>query len=181
MPFTFKKMEIPDVILISPKVFEDERGFFIETYKYDDFKKFGLSERFIQDNYSRSAKKGTLRGLHYQIEPKAQSKVIRVVRGSILDVAVDIRPGSTTYGKWVAATLSAGNREMMYVPKGFAHGFCTLEDDTEIIYKCNEVYSPEHERVIVWNDPAIGIEWPVADPILSERDKGWPLFSELVN
>jgi dTDP-4-dehydrorhamnose 3,5-epimerase len=172
-------MEIPDVVLISPKVFEDERGFFIETYKYDDFAGFGLSERFIQDNYSRSAKKGTLRGLHYQVEPKAQSKVIRVVRGSILDVAVDVRPGSGTYGKWVAATLSSENREMMYVPKGFAHGFCTLEDDTEIIYKCSETYSPEHERGIIWNDPDIGIKWPVADPVLSGRDKEWPLFSGL--
>ncbi|MFC1549118.1 dTDP-4-dehydrorhamnose 3,5-epimerase [Candidatus Omnitrophota bacterium] len=180
MPFHFKKLEIPDVLLIGPKVFEDERGFFVETYKYTDFAESGLNERFVQDNHSRSIQGGTLRGLHYQGDPKAQAKLIRVVKGSIFDVAVDIRPGSDTYGKWVSATLSADSKEMMYIPKGFAHGFCTLEDDTEIIYKCSEAYSPEHDRGIIWNDPTIGINWPTSDPVLSERDKNWPSIEKVV-
>ena len=170
MAFKFKKMQIPEVTLIEPPVFSDERGFFVETYKRDDFAERGIKEPFIQDNHSGSSRKGVVRGLHFQKAPAAQSKLVRVIRGRILDVAVDIRKASLTYGKWVSAELSAENRRMLYIPEGFAHGFCTLEDNTEVIYKCGAVYSPEHDRGVKWNDPAIGIDWPVKTPILSEKD-----------
>ena len=180
MPFVFKRLEIPDLILIEPKVFEDERGFFLEAYKYSDFQAFGISEHFLQDNHSRSTK-GVLRGLHYQNPPKAQGKLIRVIAGEIFDVAVDIRKGSPTYGKWVGLILSAQNKKMLYVPPGFAHGFCVLSDVAEVLYKTTEEYSPKYEAGILWNDPDIGITWPIKDPILSEKDKGWPPLREAWN
>jgi len=173
MPFVFKRLEIPDLILIEPKVFEDERGFFLEAYKYSDFQAFGISEHFLQDNHSRSTK-GVLRGLHYQNPPKAQGKLIRVIVGEIFDVAVDIRKGSPTYGKWVGLILSAENKRMLYVPPGFAHGFCVLSDVAEVLYKTTDEYSPKYEAGILWNDPDIGITWPIKDPILSAKDKRWP-------
>ena len=179
MPFNFKKLEIPEVILIEPSVFSDDRGFFLETYKYEDFSENGIEERFIQDNHSKSVKKGVLRGLHFQTNPMAQSKLVRVIEGSIFDVAVDIRKDSATYGKWVGVTLSADNKNMLYVPRGFAHGFCTLEDNTEVIYKCTNVYSQEHDNGIIWNDENISIEWPCKDPILSDKDKKWPGLKEV--
>ncbi|MBD3426525.1 MAG: dTDP-4-dehydrorhamnose 3,5-epimerase [Candidatus Omnitrophica bacterium] len=178
MPFEFTRLEIPEVVLISPRVFEDSRGFFMETYKHTDFAGAGINDRFLQDNHSRSFEKGTLRGLHYQAEPRSQAKLIRVVRGSIFDVAVDIRPGSPACGRWVSAVLTDRGKEMLYIPRGFAHGFCTLEEDTEVIYKCSDVYSPEHERGIIWDDAAMSIEWPVEDPTLSERDSCWPGLEE---
>jgi len=181
MPFRFKKMEIPDVILIEPEVFGDERGFFMETYKDTDFAEFGIKKRFVQDNHSRSAAKGVLRGLHFQQRPMVQAKLVRVVRGSVFDVAVDIRKKSPTYGKWVSATLSAKNKAMLYIPEGFAHGFCTLEEGTEVVYKCTNVYSAEHDRGVRWDDPAINIAWPVKDPVLSGKDRALPLLAEADN
>jgi len=173
MPFRFERLQIPDVILIEPTVFPDERGFFMETYKYSEFAAFGIKERFVQDNHSRS-KKGILRGLHYQRLPKAQGKLVRAVVGEIFDVAVDIRKGSPTYGKWVGEKLSAGNIQMLYIPPGFAHGFCVLSKEAEVIYKVTEEFSPEHDAGIIWNDPEIGIDWPIEYPIVSAKDTGLP-------
>ena len=178
MPFNFKKLKIPEVILIKPTVFTDERGFFAETYKKSDFLDFGIKKEFLQENHSLSCAKGVLRGLHFQIPPKAQGKLVRVVSGSIFDVALDIRKNSPTFGLWISVVLSDENKEMLYVPEGFAHGFCTLEENTEVIYKCSEIYSPGHDRGIMWNDPAIGIDWPVKKPVLSEKDKVWPCLKD---
>jgi len=178
MPFTFTKLEIPDVVLIEPKVFEDERGFFMETYKESEFFKFGIRKKFIQENHSKS-KKGVLRGLHYQKPPKAQAKIVRCILGEIFDVAVDIRRNSPTYGKWVGEVLSAENKKQLYIPEGFAHGFCVLSREAEIVYKCNREYSPENERGIAWNDPVINIKWPVKRPIVSKKDSKWGIINEL--
>ena len=180
MGFVFKKLEIPDVILIKPEVFEDERGFFMETYKISDFKNAGIEYNFVQDNHSRS-KKGVLRGLHYQLEPMAQGKLIRCIRGRIWDVVVDIRKGSPWYGKWIGVELSEENKLMLWIPPGFAHGFVALENDTEVIYKVTKEYAPELDRGIIWNDPDIGIEWPVDNPILSEKDSKLPRLKEAEN
>ena len=180
MPFEFERLKIPDIILIRPKVFKDERGFFIETYKYSEFKKNGVNLDFVQDNHSRS-KKGILRGLHYQMNPKAQGKLVRVVSGSLLNVAVDIRQGSPYYGKWVAVKITADNKYMLWVPPGFANGVYILEDDTELLYKVTEEYSHENERGIIWNDPDVGIVWPDANPMLSERDMKLPLLKDAEN
>ncbi len=180
MPFIFKRLEIPDVILIEPKVFEDNRGFFMETYKYSEFKKSGIHYEFVQDNHSKS-KKGVLRGLHYQLKPMEQGKLVRCIKGRILDVAVDIRKGSPWYGKWVAVELSEENKLILWIPPGFAHGFIALEDDTEVVYKVTKEYSPEFERGIIWNDPYIGIKWPIENPILSEKDKNLPLLKDAEN
>lgn len=169
MPFEFIKQEIPDVILIKPRVFEDDRGFFIEIYKYSAFKENGIPVRFVQDNHSKSIK-GVLRGLHFQKHPKAQGKLVRCSRGELFDVAVDIRKGSPTYGKWVSALLSEENKEMLWIPEGFAHGFLTLSSESEIQYKATEEYSAEHEVGIKWNDKAINISWPTYNPILSTKD-----------
>ena len=178
MPFNFKKLEIPEVILIKPTVFTDERGFFEETYKKSDFLDFGIKEEFLQENHSLSRAKGVLRGLHFQTPPKAQGKLVRVISGSIFDVALDIRKKSPTFGSWVSVVLSDENKEMLYVPEGFAHGFCTLEENTEVIYKCSEIYSPGYDRGIIWNDPALGINWPVENPVLSEKDKLWSCLKD---
>lgn len=175
MPFNFNPLSIPDVILIEPRVFLDERGFFIETYKYSDFAQAGIKEYFVQDNHSSSTK-GVLRGLHYQKHPKAQGKIIRTIKGKIFDVAVDIRKGSPYYGKWVEVELSKENNKMLYIPAGFAHGFLVLSDIAEITYKCTEEYSLENERGIIWNDNTINIKWPVSNPILSEKDKTFPIL-----
>jgi dTDP-4-dehydrorhamnose 3,5-epimerase len=175
MPFRFSKTEIDGVVLIQPEVFEDRRGFFMETYKESAFAAAGLTEPFIQENQSRS-KEGTLRGLHYQIEPKAQGKLVRVISGEIYDVAVDIRQASATYGKWVAYTLSAENRSLLYIPPGCAHGFCVVSSDAEVIYKMTNEYAPDYERGIPWNDRSLNISWPIKDPIISDRDGKWPSF-----
>ena len=179
MPFEFVKTSIRDVILVKPKVFGDERGFFMETYKKSDFVKAGIDTDFVQDNHSKSVK-GVLRGLHYQLEPKAQGKLVRCIRGKIFDVAVDIRRGSPTFGKWIGVELSEENKLMLWIPKGFAHGFLTLSEEAEIVYKVSGAeYSPEHDRNIRWNDPDIGIEWPLeGEPILSEKDKIAPLLKD---
>ncbi len=180
MPFTFKRLEIPDVILIQPKVFGDERGFFMETYKASEFKKNGIDYDFVQDNHSRS-QKGVLRGLHYQLKPMEQGKLVRCVKGRIWDVAVDIRKGSPWYGKWVAVELSEENKLMLWVPPGFAHGFVALEDGTEVIYKVTKEYAPELDRGIIWNDPDLAIDWPIENPVLSEKDGNLPKFKDAEN
>jgi dTDP-4-dehydrorhamnose 3,5-epimerase len=180
MPFTFKKLDIPEVILIEPKVFPDDRGFFFEAYKRADFQAHGIAVDFVQDNFSQSSK-GVLRGMHYQKNPKAQGKLVSVVRGSVLDAVVDIRKGSPTYGKWVSAILSDKNHHMLWVPPGFAHGVLILEDNTQLMYKVSDYYSPEHDRNIRFDDPAIGIQWEIENPLLSEKDNKAPLLKNADN
>lgn len=174
MKFKFTPLEIPDVILIEPKIFSDPRGFFFESYREDFFAEAGIKDRFLQDNHSLSSK-GVLRGLHYQLEPAAQAKLVSVTAGRVLDIAVDIRRSSKTFGKHVAAVLSAETHQMIYVPAGFAHGFCTLEDKTEFHYKVSNYYSPKDERGIMWNDPELKIKWPeMPEYFLSDKDKKYP-------
>ncbi|QHE53720.1 dTDP-4-dehydrorhamnose 3,5-epimerase [Pontibacillus sp. HMF3514] len=172
------KTKLPGVVIIEPKVFGDHRGFFMENYNQKAFEEAGLNYHFIQDNHSLSEQTGTLRGLHYQLSPKAQTKLVRVTRGAVYDVAVDIRKGSPTYGQWVGVTLSEDNKKQLLVPKGFAHGFCTLEANTEVQYKVDEYYSPENDRSILWNDNSIGIEWPLNTPVLSEKDEKASLLKD---
>ena len=176
MPFDFTPLAIPEVILITPSVHGDSRGFFMETYKRSDFAAAGIDDIFVQENHSSSVG-GVLRGLHFQRPPLAQSKLVRVIAGRIFDVAVDLRPGSPTRGAWVGAELSSDEKRMMYVPAWCAHGFCVLSERAEVVYHMSTEYSPDHESGIMWNDPALGITWPVAEPILSERDKQWPLLA----
>ena len=168
--------EIPDVLIIEPQVFGDERGFFFESYNEKAFlEKAGISECFVQDNHSRSAK-NVLRGLHYQIE-QPQGKLVRVVQGSVFDVAVDLRRNSKTFGQWVGVHLSAENKQQLWVPPGFAHGFVVLSDYADFLYKTTDFYAPQHERCILWNDPEIGIAWQIqGEPILSQKDKAGNLL-----
>lgn len=175
----FQPTTIPDIILITPKVFGDERGFFMETYQTRLFAEAGIQDQFVQDNHSRS-KQGVLRGLHYQLR-QTQGKLVRVVMGEIFDVAVDIRRSSPTFGKWVAVHLSVENRQQLWVPPGFAHGFYVLSEWAEVLYKATNFYSPKWERSILWNDPAIGINWPLlaeAPLSLSAKDEQAPLLQE---
>ena len=173
-------MESKKLSLLCPMRHGDHRGFFAETYSRRKYSKLGIDVEFVQDNHSLSREVGTLRGLHFQAPPHAQAKLVRCGRGAIFDVAVDIRWGSPTYGAWEGYELSAENGEQLYVPVGFAHGFVTLEPDSEIVYKCSDYYAPETEGAVLWNDPDIGIEWPTdADPILSDKDAVAPLLSEL--
>ncbi len=167
--------------LVTAKRFGDNRGFFSETYNADAFAAGGIDAVFVQDNHSLSEKQGVVRGLHYQMPPSAQGKLVRVVKGSILDVAVDIRRGSPTFGKHVAVTLSAENWQQLFIPEGFAHGFCTLEPATEVIYKVTSLYDPSAEAGLRWNDPELGIAWPVTenDAVLSGKDKEYPLLKDL--
>jgi dTDP-4-dehydrorhamnose 3,5-epimerase len=162
---------IKDVLIIEPKVFGDDRGFFLESWNDATFKELGLDWTFVQDNHSRSAK-GVLRGLHYQ-NPNPQGKLVRVVAGSVFDVAVDIRKGSPTFGQWTGVHLSAANKRMFWVGPGLAHGFLSLEDNTDFLYKCTSIYSPQDEQALMWNDPQVGIEWPLdgIEPTLSAKDK----------
>lgn len=165
--------------LIEPAVFEDSRGFFLETYNRRAFEDKGITASFVQDNYSFSRKKGVLRGLHFQYPPHAQSKLVWVICGSVFDVIADLRKGSDTYGRWISIELSNSPFRMIYVPKGFAHGFCTLEDNTHVQYKVDALYSPASDGGIRWNDPDLNIPWPVTDPILSKKDGGLPYLKEL--
>ena len=164
-------LAIPDVMLLEPRVFGDDRGFFFESYNRQAFcEATGVDPNFVQDNHSRSVK-GVLRGLHYQLPPKAQGKLVRVISGEVFDVAVDIRPGSATFGKWVGEVLTAENKQQMWVPPGFAHGFLTLSETAEFLYKTTDYYSPEHERCIKWNDESVGIQWCFDQvPLLSPKD-----------
>ncbi|HLB35016.1 MAG TPA: dTDP-4-dehydrorhamnose 3,5-epimerase [Gemmatimonadales bacterium] len=163
---------LPGVVIIEPKVFGDDRGFFLETYHQQRYAAAGIPEQFVQDNHSRSVP-GTLRGLHYQRE-RPQGKLVRCVRGAIFDVAVDIRRGSPTFGKWVGVELSEDNKRQLYIPHGFAHGFCVPAVVSEMEYKCTDFYHPEDESGVIWNDPAIGIAWPIRNPVLSQKDAGFP-------
>jgi len=173
MSFQFERQIIPEVILVRPRVFEDSRGFFLETYKLSEFAAHGIVERFVQDNYSRSAQ-GVLRGLHYQRPPAAQGKLVRALRGEIFDVAVDIRRGSPTYLRWTAAILSESNLAQLYVPPGFAHGFCVLSEEADVVYKVTAEYEPNCDAGLRWDDPAIGVQWPVEKPVLSAKDAALP-------
>lgn len=166
------RLSIPDVILFTPKVFGDERGFFLESFNQQVFEQAtGLKRNFVQDNHSKS-QRGVLRGLHYQLPPKAQGKLVRVVAGEVFDVAVDIRKNSATFGQWVGEILSADNKRQMWIPEGFAHGFVTLSETAEFLYKTTDYYAPECERCIAWNDAAIGINWPLPQqPVLSAKDQ----------
>ena len=171
------KSPIDGLIIIEPKVFRDSRGLFYEVYSENRYKEHGVLAHFVQDNHSVS-EKGVLRGLHYQINP-GQDKLVRVVRGEVFDVAVDIRKGSPTYGQWWGLSLSESNNLQLYIPVGFAHGFCVLSDSAEVLYKCSDYYSPQNERGIIWNDPDLAIDWPIENPMLSEKDIEYPNFSAL--
>jgi len=164
----FDKTRLDGVVIVTPKVFGDDRGFFMETYNVTDFVGAGIPESFVQDNHSRSSR-GVLRGLHYQY-PNWQGKLVRVLRGEIFDVAVDIRSGSPTFGQWLGVTLNEENKQQLYVPPGFAHGFCVTSETADVAYKCTTVYRPQEDACIRWNDPDIGIRWPLDDPSLSEKD-----------
>ena len=174
----FIKTDIKGLILVKPKVFTDNRGFFLESYSVSKFKEGGIDCTFVQDNHSRSINAGVIRGLHFQTEPFSQAKLIRAIRGSIFDVAVDLRRDSPTFGQWRGFTLSASNFDMLFIPRGFAHGFCTLEDNSEIAYKADNLYSAQHDSGIIWNDPDINITWPTEKPILSEKDSNLPTLNQ---
>ena len=174
------KTELEGLLIIKPAVFEDERGYFFESYNLEKFIKAGIDVRFVQDNESKS-KKGVVRGLHLQAPPFEQGKLVRVMRGSILDVAVDIRKDSPTFGKWASIELSGKNKWMYWIPPGFAHGFATLEDETIVFYKCTNVYNKEAERHFLWNDPDINIDWGIRDPVVSQRDSMAPRFRDFVS
>jgi dTDP-4-dehydrorhamnose 3,5-epimerase len=179
MPFEFEKQKIEDVILIKPKVFGDNRGFFMETYKKSDFFSNGIEVEFNQDNHSKSTK-GVLRGLHYQANPYGQAKIVRCGRGRIYDVAVDIRPNSKTFGQYVKVELSEENKHMLYIPVGFAHGFVALSDEVELLYKASGEYNPQADRGVLWSDPDININWEIDfEPLLSEKDKCQPRLKEI--
>ncbi len=170
--------EIPDVLIIKPQVFTDERGYFFESYNKQKFMNAGIDANFVQDNESKSMK-GVLRGLHFQKPPFAQGKLVRVMRGAVLDVAVDLRHGSPWYGRWAAIELTEHNKWMYWIPPGFAHGFLTLEDNTVFFYKCTNIYNKESEGSVRWNDPDLNIDWGNADPVLSAKDVVAPLFKDL--
>lgn len=173
IPSKFKSL-----VIIEPGVHEDHRGFFMESYNQAKFTEHDIHISFIQDNHSLSVEAGVIRGLHYQLNPKAQTKLVRVVAGAIYDVVVDIRRNSPTFGHWQGFILSAANKRQLLVPRGFAHGFCTLVPNTEVLYKVDEYYSPEHDRGILWNDPALGIDWPITNPILSDKDQKHPILKD---
>jgi dTDP-4-dehydrorhamnose 3,5-epimerase len=178
--FVFTCLEIPQVILIEARAIPDERGFFSERYKRSEFAANEVPVNFVQDNHSRS-KRGVLRGLHYQKRSAAQAKLVSVARGQIFDVAVDIRRGSPFYGRWVGAILSDQNHRLLFIPEGFAHGFVVLNDEADVVYKASAEYSAENERGIIWNDPLIGIEWPVKNPLLSLKDAQLPTLEKADN
>jgi dTDP-4-dehydrorhamnose 3,5-epimerase len=177
MPFSFSRLEIPEVVLVAAKAFPDIRGAFLETYKLSDFAAHGLTRQFVQDNFSWSCR-GALRGLHYQKDPAAQGKLVFVAHGEIFDVAVDIRRGSPTFGRWVSRQLSADRRELLYVPEGFAHGFCVLSEQAGVFYKVTCEYAPACDRGIRWDDPDLAIDWPVRQPVLSPKDAAQPLLKD---
>ncbi len=180
MTFRFTRLRLDQVILVEPRTPQDERGFFRETYKYSEFAEGRIPEHFVQDNQSRS-NMGVLRGLHFQKQPKAQGKLVNVIQGRIFDVAVDIRKGSPTFAQWVAVTLSGEEGNMIYIPPGFAHGFCVLSATADVVYKVTAEYAADLDRGIVWNDPQIGIAWPIATPCLSPKDANLPCLKDADN
>ncbi|MDF1544054.1 MAG: dTDP-4-dehydrorhamnose 3,5-epimerase [bacterium] len=171
-------IEIPGPLIVQPKLFHDNRGHFAQIFAAKDYARQGIEVSFVQDNYSVSLKEGTVRGMHYQLVPCAQSKLIHVVAGAVWNVIVDLRQGSQWFGKWWGIELSAENHTQLFLPEGFANGFCALTGNAAVCYKVDRYYSPEHERGFRWNDQSIGIDWPVKEPILSERDRSAPLFEE---
>jgi len=175
MPFEFVETRLPDVVLVKPKVFFDERGFFLENFKKSEFARNGINLDVVQSNYSKSSF-GVIRGLHYQREPYAQSKLVRCIKGLIFDVAFDIRKESEYYGQYVSAELSEENKHMLFIPKGFAHGFQVLSEEAEIEYLVDNEYAPDYEDGIIWNDESIGIEWPIKGALVSEKDEGLRIF-----
>ena len=178
MPFQFSETSLLGVVLIEPKLFSDERGCFMETYKQSEFSAHGIADLFVQSNQSRSSR-GTVRGLHFQKPPQAQAKLVRALAGEIFDIVVDIRAGSPTYGKWHGTLLSSENRQMLYVPAGFAHGFCVTSEFADIFYLTSAEYAPSLEGGILWIDPDLKIDWPVSVPQLSNRDRGWPRLKDV--
>jgi dTDP-4-dehydrorhamnose 3,5-epimerase len=181
--FAATPLDIPDVVLVKAQKFGDHRGYFMESFSREAFAAFGIRSDFIQDNQSMSERRGTLRGLHYQTPPHAQAKLVRVLKGAIFDVAVDIRSGSPTYGRWCGATLTADGGEQLFVPQGFAHAFCTLETNTEVAYKVDNYYAPECDRGIIWNDADIAIDWPISpqEAVLSDKDVKLPRLADIVS
>ena len=173
----FNELSIPEIILVKPTVFEDNRGFFMEYYNYDKFHSGRIKCKFVQDNHAKSVQ-NTLRGLHFQVQ-YPQAKLLRCLRGKVFDVAVDIRKDSPYFGKWVGIELSELNKFQLYIPEGFAHGYYVMSKKSEIAYKCSAIYHPEDEKGILWNDPDIGVEWPGSSPILSEKDKNLPFLNKL--
>jgi dTDP-4-dehydrorhamnose 3,5-epimerase len=180
MPFQFRRLSIQEVVLIETKLIDDKRGFFQETFKASEFESHGVTSDFVQDNHSRSLRR-TLRGLHYQLPPQAQGKLISVLRGQVFDVAVDIRRGSASYGQWVGQELSDRNGFMLYIPPGFAHGFCVISKEADVSYKVTAEYAPTLERGFIWSDPFVGIEWPISTPSMSVRDAQLPLLQDAEN
>jgi dTDP-4-dehydrorhamnose 3,5-epimerase len=180
MTFKFNKLEIPGVMTIEPKSFSDDRGFFFENFKESEFIQNGIEKKFVQDNFSHSTQ-GVLRGLHYQKNPHAQAKLLSVLKGKIFDVAVDIRVNSPTFGKWVSVIISEEDHKLIYIPEGFAHGFCVLSNEADVLYKVTNEYSPKDERGIKWNDPDINIAWPIDKPLLHEKDSRLPFLKNIDN
>lgn len=178
MPFRFERQELPEVILIEPRVFGDERGFFLELHKRSEFIEGGIDTVFVQDSISGSSR-DTVRGLHYQASPSPQGKLVTAIEGEIFDVAVDVRFGSPTCGRWVSRVLTSSGREMLYIPEGFAHGFCVLSDFAQVLYKFSAEYDPATEVGVAWDDPSIGISWPIKEPTLSDRDSQNPGLQEV--
>lgn len=178
MPFTFTPLAIPDIVLVQPKVFGDSRGFFAETYQEQAFREAGIGSHFVQDNHSLSTQ-GVLRGMHYQLAPYAQGKLVSVAAGRIWDVAVDVRFGSPTYGRWIGAELSGENHHALWIPPGFAHGFVVLSPTVHFLYKCTEPYAPAAERGFRWDDASVAIDWPLRDVTLSSRDADLPAFAAI--
>jgi len=178
-----RHLDLPGVALLRPRHFADSRGSFTETYNEKTFRAAGITTKFVQDNQSFSAKRGTIRGLHFQLPPAAQTKLVRVLRGSVYDVAVDLRAGSPAYGRWVGETLTADGGEQLFVPRGFAHAFCTLEADTVVAYKVDDFYAPASDSGLIWNDPTLAIEWPVAadEVVLSDKDLRLGRFADFVS
>ena len=177
MPFRFEPLDIEGALLITPRLFPDDRGFFMETYKYSDFAAAGLADQFVQENHSYSTR-NVVRGLHFQTQPEAQGKLVRVLAGEIFDVIVDLRRNQPGFGGWVGVTLSAENRQMLYAPPWCAHGFCVLSAEAHVAYQVTREYAPQNESGVIWNDPAIGIRWPVQDALLSAKDALWPPLAD---
>lgn len=176
MPLQFVETALPGVIEIVPQVFKDQRGFFMEIFHQEKYENAGISKPFVQDNYSHSSR-GTVRGLHYQLQ-NPQGKLVYVMAGEIFDVIVDIRLGSPTFGKWVSLSLSSDNRKQVFIPEGFAHGFCVISETADVMYKCTDLYAPGDDHGVLWSDPAIGIDWPVKEPTLSDKDMKYLRLSE---